>query len=300
MGVFDWLRRWWQTTGAKAAASGRAGSGRAGSGQAPSPGQAPPSTLGPGRTSGNPPSGNGASSFHLFWDLPGEFVAVTADFEVVRAPSVKRLYFWALQANFVDGESRDCGGAHFGLQYHPDYPGSTAVNWGGYGQGGGELSGSNSPLVGSLGNPHTRDYTWHAGRKYRFRIELAPPADQPNDRRIAWQGSVTDLSTGINTVVRVLYTLGDRLVDPLVWSEVFARCDQPEVEVRWSGFEATDLAGNNHRPSAVRVNYQAHEKGGCANTDSAPGPGNSVSQRTNVARMNPQGSRITLDAAPTV
>ena len=286
MGVFDWLRSWW------------------GFRPAPRTETPPPddvstsSTLGPGRTTGAPPSGNGASSFHLLWDLPGEFVAVAVDFEVLRPPQVKKLYFWALQANFTDQHGRNGGGAHFGLQYHPEYPGSTAVNWGGYGSGGGELEGSAAALAGSLGNPHTRDFAWQPQRRYRFRIELAPPADQPRDGRTAWQGTVTDVSTATATLVRMLYTRGDRLVDPIVWSEVFAHCEHPEVEVRWSGFEATDFNGDSHRPDTIRLNYQAPEQGGCANTDSAPGSAGSILQRTNVRRDHAQGSRISLAEGP--
>ena len=285
MGVFDWLRSWWASPPSRTA-------------RKPSPDSAsPPSTLGPGRTSGRPPSGNGASSFHLLWDLAGEFAAVSVDFEVLRAPQVDKLYFWALQANFTDRSGRDGGGAHFGLQFHPDYPGSTAVNWGGYGPGGGELDGSSSPLAGSLGNPHTRDYAWQPRRRYRFRIDLAPPEHQPGDGRTAWRGSVTDTATDATTAVRVLYTRGDRLRDPIAWSEVFAHCDHPEVAVRWSGFEATDFHGVGHRPEAIRLNYQAHDQGGCANTDSEPGPDGSIVQRTNVARAHAQGSRIRIGSA---
>ena len=89
-----------------------------------------------GRVTGDPPSGNGASSFHLFWDLPGEFAAVSATVEVVIAPTVPRLYFWALQASFVEagrhldldhlcapvGELANAGraGAHAGQVDHFD------------------------------------------------------------------------------------------------------------------------------------------------------------------------------------
>ena len=85
-----------------------------------------------GRTHGDPPSANGASSLHLRWDLddrPGcREVSVTL--EVLQPPTVDRLYFWALQADFATGDAgrRPAGGAHLGLQWHPQHPGSTAVN----------------------------------------------------------------------------------------------------------------------------------------------------------------------------
>src|SRR5690554_1528125 len=52
------------------------------------------------RVAGDPPSANGASSSHLFWDLRGELVGVSATLEVSLPPMVPRLYFWALQASF--------------------------------------------------------------------------------------------------------------------------------------------------------------------------------------------------------
>jgi hypothetical protein len=50
----------------------------------------------------------------------------------------------------------------------------------------------------------------------------------------------------------------------MVWSEVFARCDDPSVTVRWS-----DL---HPHTSTIRTSYQRHEDGGCANTRSTFDP----------------------------
>ena len=63
------------------------------------------------RNQGNPPSANGASSMHLFWDLDGRFAAAEVTLTVIEPPRVDRLYFWALQATFTDG-TEDLGGAH--------------------------------------------------------------------------------------------------------------------------------------------------------------------------------------------
>lgn len=245
---------------------------------------------GPGRVSGDPPSGNGASSFHLFWALPGEFVSVRATITVTVAPVVDRLYFWALQASFVDAGRRG-GAAHLGLQWHPAYPGGTAVNWGGYDEGGPELFGTASTLPGALGNPNTRDFPWRAGRAYRLSVEPAPAGAQPGDGRTAWRGTVLDAATGERTVVRDLLARGSQLSGPMVWSEVFARCDHPGTEVRWSDLEATTAAGEVRRPASVQVNYQAHRDGGCANTDSSAQGGGLV-QRTGTPRRHPQGSTL--------
>jgi hypothetical protein len=241
---------------------------------------------GGGRVRGDPPSGNGASSFHLSWDLPGEFAAVSVTLEVLEPPSVDRLYFWALQATFTD-RGRDGGAAHLGLQWHPSYPGRTAVNWGGYRPTGSVLAGSESLLPSSAGNPHTRDYRWSAGRPYRLRIARSP------ETLTAWRGSVTDLRSGRETVVRDLDAQGTHLRGVVMWSEVFARCEHPSVAVRWSAPEAVTDGGEVVRPTAVVVNYQSHGDGGCANTNSVADEVGLV-QRTNCDRATPLGARLAV------
>ena len=130
------------------------------------------------------------------------------------------LYFWALQVTFAQG-GRRFGGAHLGLQWHPRHPGSTAVNWGGYAAAGGELDGSTSALPSALGNPNTRDLTWEPHRPYRLAVT--------RDEQVGgWTGWVDDLP------VRHLFAGGRELTGLMVWSEVFARCDDPPAAVRWS------------------------------------------------------------------
>jgi hypothetical protein len=239
-------------------------------------------------TTGPPRSSNGASSLHLAWELGGgPWAACEATLEVLVPPAVPKLYFWALQASFVGRGGG--GGAHLGLQWHPAHPGSTAVNWGGYGPDGRELSGSESSLPSTTGNVNTRDYQWVPARPYRLRIEPAP--DRPPGS--AWRGSVTDLATGTTTVVRDLFARGDRLDGLMVWSEVFADCDDPSVTVRWSNLRALDVAGATHDVRAVRVNYQRVADGGCANTTSQLDPDASgFLQITATARTTPQGARL--------
>jgi hypothetical protein len=227
------------------------------------------------RTTGTPPSANGASSFHLGWVLAGEFDAVSVSLEVLEPPTVPRLYFWALQADMA-GPTGRAGGAHLGLQWHPQYPGSTAVNWGGYHATGGELHGSESTLPSVLGNPNTRNLAWSVGRPHRLRIERVDDAGIP-EGWVAWRGSVEDLVDGSRVVVRDLYMPGDRIVGVTMWSEVFARCaetgDGAVVPVAWA------------------VNYQSHRDGGCANTDSSTDAVGAV-QRTSVPRSTPHGTRV--------
>lgn len=240
------------------------------------------------RISGEPPSGNGASSLHLTWDLPGRFAAAEVTLEVLEPPTVSRLYFWALQANFV-GPAGPGGGAHLGLQFHPDYPGSTAVNWGGYRHGGGELDGTASALPGALGNVNTRDYAWQPGRPYRLRIDRSP------DRPGWWQGSVRALNPpdAAWVTVRALHGGGTHLNSLMTWSEVFARCEHPPVAVRWSDPAAFDDDGGVHRPALMSVNYQSHAEGGCANTTAVADP-LGICQRTGTARLVPQGAVINV------
>ncbi len=238
------------------------------------------------RERGDPPSANGASSLHLSWDLPGTFAEVTVTLEVLEPPTVNRLYFWALQASFTD-RGRDGGAAHLGLQWHPSYPGRTAVNWGGYRPSGPVLAGSESLLPSAEGNPHTRDYRWAARTPYRLRIARSPAGAG------AWRGSVTDLRSDAVTVVRDLHAEGTHLSRVVMWSEVFARCDHPPVAVRWSDPEAVTDDGEVLRPSLVVVNYQSLEDGGCTNTCSLVDDVGLV-QRTNTARTNPLGARLAV------
>ncbi len=243
----------------------------------------------PPRVSGEPPSGNGASSLHLFWDLPGRFAAAEVTLEVLEPPTVSRLYFWALQANFV-GPAGPGGGAHLGLQFHPDHPGSTAVNWGGYRHGGGELDGTRSALASALNNVNTRDYDWQPGVPYRLRIDRSP------DRPGWWQGSVRALAPQPDrgwVTVRALHGRGTHLSSLMTWSEVFARCEHPPVTVRWSDPTAVDDDGVTHRPAQMSVNYQSHADGGCANT-TADADRVGIRQRSGTVRLVPQGAVLNV------
>jgi hypothetical protein len=241
---------------------------------------------------GRPPSANGASSFHLGWvdTLPAHAVSVTL--EILEPPRVPRLYFWALQADMAGSAGR-AGGAHLGLQWHVGHPGSTAVNWGGYRSDGVELDGSASVLPSATGNPNTRNLDWSPGRPYRLmvhRVDEAAP-----DGLVAWRGTVVDLSSGLVTDVRDLYLPGDRIIAATMWSEVFAACDDPSVAVRWSD-PTVHADRGDVAVTRVAVNYQTHQAGGCANTDSSVDPRGLV-QRTTTARLTPQGTQLAVPRA---
>ncbi len=246
------------------------------------------------RVAGAPPSANGASSFHLRWEIAGRFRSAEVTLEVLEPPGVEALYFWALQADFAERSGRHRGGAHLGLQWFAPHPGSTAVNWGGYDDGGRELAGTDSTLPSATGNRNTRDLAWSPGTAYRLRIERSGRVgDDP-----AWSGSVTPLAADRRTpsgppieVRRLVVPGGSEVTGCAVWSEVFARCDDPSVAVRWSHPAVVGVDGRPAAPTAVTVSYQRHEDGGCANTDSSP-DGVGVVQRTSVIRSSAPGTRL--------
>lgn len=245
---------------------------------------------GDGRT-GPPRSSNGASSHHLVWEVPaGSWVGAEATLEVVESPTVPRLHFWALQVGMED-RGRRGGGAHLGLQWHRPHPGSTAVNWGGYGPDGAELAGSTSPLPSATGNPNTRDLPWLPGRPYRLAVGPSPvPAP---DGTAAWRGTVTDLVTGEATVVRDLYAPGRTITGPVVWSEVFADCDAPRAAVAWSDLAVVDADGGTRAVTRVHTTYQAVAQGGCRTSDSWL-DGRRVVQASGVTRRTPSGAVLDL------
>lgn len=237
--------------------------------------------------SGRPRSANAASSFHLVWQVPDDdWVAAGAVLEVLEPPRVAELYFWALQVSFDEG-GRAGGGAHLGLQWYPPHPGSTAVNWGGYAAGGGELPGTTSALPSAVGNPNTRDFAWEARRPYRLSVRRVGPADELG--RWAWRGAVTDVRRSERTPVRDLFCAGSRIRAPMVWSEVFAPCDAPGAVVRWSELTLERADGTELVVDRVAVNYQRVDDGGCVTTDSSV-DGRTFVQRTGTVRSTPQGS----------
>ena len=235
---------------------------------------------------------------HLSWQMPSAHaddpvVEVSVLARIKHVPEVERLFFWALQVSFLEG-GKPFGAGHMGLQYHPDYPGGGAVNWGGYhgsaSTGSGELPGSALNITSTLNNPNTGDYPWLAERDYRYRIYRSPER--------GWRGSVTDTETGVETVIRDLWCPGSELGQIVVWTEAFAHCDEPSAAIQWSDFQAVALSGTTLRPDGLRVNYQRLADGGCVTTNSLLGrsPG-SVSQVTGTTRTTKQGTVLPLSLA---
>jgi len=259
------------------------------------------------RVAGPPRSPTGASSFHLIWEMPrtasaSRLVEVSAVLEILVPPRVPSLYFWALQVDFEE-DGLTWGGGHTGLQWNRRFPGNAAVNWGGYAsqeRGGAVLPGSEPALRAFSGDPNTMAFHWRPGRPYRFRVCRSPETSG------AWRSEITDLETGEATTIRDLMhprrpAAGaasvphhGHLRNPMVWSEVFADCDAPSVAVRWSDLAGTTEEGVTVRPEAVRVNYQVHQAGGCANT-SVRRDETGLLQLTNTRREIGQGTRLDLD-----
>jgi hypothetical protein len=233
---------------------------------------------------------NGVSSFHLWWqELDGiaPVVEVSAVLTVVEPPVVDRLYFWALQASFLDART-SYGGAHVGLQWNPRHPHHRAVNWGGYADppAGGILPGSDSPLPSTPNDPNTRDYPWAVDRPYRFTISRG---------RDGWDAYVEDVSAGRRDRIRSLHAGGDRLGGLVVWSEVFAACSDPPVVVRWSGLSARTAGGREIVPRSVRVNFEG--AGACQNTDVRASL-DGIEQLSGVARTARNGSVLPIPDRP--
>ena len=226
-----------------------------------------------------------ASSFHLFWQgVPRDAVEATATIEVIEPPTVDELYFWALQVSFRT-DTRQTGGAHIGLQHHPSYPDSGAVNWGGYDDvNGGILEGTESELPSALGNANTRTYPWRPGRRYRYRVHRAESG--------WWAGEIADLDSGETITIRELNGHdADHLGTLMVWSEVFAPCTAPSAAVRWTDLGFTTSDGISGAPERLRINYQAVENHGCKNTNSDVDE-LGATQRTNTDRVNRQGTVV--------
>ena len=218
---------------------------------------------GPVRDQGLPPSPNGASSFHIWWDVPAvPLASVSVILEVLRPPEVSRLAFFAVQASFWS-DARHEGGAHAGIQWNPRHPRNLAVNWGGYDRGGAILPGTESPLPSAPRDPNTRDFDWQPGFRYRLTIGPRSPGTENPGR---WPARIEGLETGEDVVVRYLLCGGDHLRAPVVWSELFTRCDDPSIEVRWSEPNALGFDGEPVQVDRGRVTYQAYDAGGCTNT----------------------------------
>jgi hypothetical protein len=152
------------------------------------------------------------------------------------------------------------------------------VNWGGYGPGGTELSGTPSELPSSFDNPNTRDFDWEEDRDYRLRIGRGAQG---------WGGWVD------RTLVRELDVPSASLSSPIVWSEVFADCDDPAVSVRWSGAEVVTRSGERMAIRAAITNYQHRSEGGCDNTSSVVEE-HAFVQTTSTSRVTPPGARLDL------
>lgn len=242
------------------------------------------------RVSGRPQSANGASSFHIWWEAPSRLRSVSAVLEVIDPPTVDRLYFFALQASFWS--DRHHGGAHTGLQWNRNHPGSGAINWGGYDDAGAILPGSTSPLPSTPADPNTRDFAWTAGARYRLTIG---PVRQDDALGPVWPARIEGLDTGENVVIRELQCPGTHLRGPVVWSEVFADCDHPSVTVRWSEITAVTEDGTVVPVTAGRVSYQSYDNGGCDNT-TVMANGGAVFQRTTTERSTPHDARVDWQA----
>lgn len=182
---------------------------------------------------------------------------VSAVVEIVSAPVVGSLYFWALQIGFARA-GRSVGAGHTGLQWHPGAP-TGAVNWGGYDENGRELIGTPSSLP-EVDSPNTLAWAWHPGRPYRLSVARGPTG--------GWESHVTDLGDGRRVALRELAVDATELTSPVVWTEMFARCDDAAVSARWSQLQVRQADGAAISPFALVSTFQSWAEGGCSNTES--------------------------------
>jgi hypothetical protein len=97
-------------------------------------------------------------------------------------------------------------------------------------------------------------------------------------------------------VIRELDGPGDTLGSPIVWSEIFARCDDRSVRVRWSELQAVTAGRATVAATSVRTSYQSNADGGCDNTTAVPDEGG-IAQVTNTLRGTPPGTDLPLPPA---
>jgi hypothetical protein len=121
---------------------------------------------------------------------------------------------------------------------------------------------------------------------------------------------VTDLTTGRATVIRDLFVPAGGLSNPVVWAEVFADCDDPPTEARWSRLQASTgphpgagpgrgspggssvmAAEQVFTAASVGLNYQSYADGGCANTLTYA-EGSSFVQVTGLPAARPPGPAV--------
>jgi hypothetical protein len=264
-------------------------------------------------------------SMHLFWRLPngiGPVTRASVVFELTQPPAVEQLYFWALQASFVEADGTELGAAHTGLQWNPRHPDGRAVNWGGYPSAHSNwkrnIGGSVNQLPGFDDDQNTRHYDWQPHRPYRLAIDAVPgepfTAGARKGRRkigrlgrtpldtftgTAWRATVTDLTTGSVQVLRDLYGGGSELRGLCVWTEWFCDCDDPTVAVTWTEFRFRTADGVEHEPTGVSVNHPSD--GNCTNTSHriiTQTPELVIEQRMNTEREILHGTVIPIRLPP--
>jgi hypothetical protein len=109
----------------------------------------------------------------------------------------------------------------------------------------------------------------------------------------AWEGTITDLRSGEETLVRRLWSAGEFLRAPVAWTENFAPCDAPSFQVRWSDAAVATEDGKILPVATMRTDYQTYAAGGCTNTDTVV-DGSAFVQTTSIGRTTRPGSALTI------
>lgn len=230
-----------------------------------------------------------ASSFYLRWfgetgnpDDPtdlGLYTGASAKLTVPETPVMSEIYFWALQVYFYDAEGNQLAGAHTGLQWAPGHPNNRAVNWGGYSDvTESELDGTTSDMPSATDNPNTRDYEWDINTEYTFEISHVGDG--------FWRATVN------GETIRDLEVPDSAFIStPILFSEIFAACDDPTHMVKWRDPYLYDADDNEYYfPEALRE-FQVIDA--CDNTDSYS-IGGYFEMHTNVVRDEEASSNVNL------
>ena len=142
------------------------------------------------------------------FSLGSALVEVSAVSEVLQPPTVRRLYFWALQVTFSPRNARcarspspGCSGTALSGSDRGELGWVCACRHWRAAQGVGILA---SECLAMVPTPATS--RWEPGRRYHLRCVAVPSPDTPANVH-SWR-TITDLESGRDTRVRDLHTEG--------------------------------------------------------------------------------------------
>ena len=177
------------------------------------------------------------SGFHLWWKgVPSNepIVACSVVLEVVQPPTVAALYFWALQASFLDAHRPVLRRGPHRAPVEPPPPGQPGGELGWLRAGGRRHLHPGRQRLTAARHPRGPEHP-HVRVARRDPVPLHDPS---RHRRVGVDGDRSGRPAP-EVTVRELYAAGDRLGGFVMWSELFCRGDDPP----------TRCGGRSRRPS---------------------------------------------------